>query len=138
MKKLFLVATFLILSGCATSNDQTCAGTVTDEISKEQWLKEYDSWIKDRQAHQPQIMTTWFRYHDDLVKKMNSASSLEELTRTTEEAIMARQGICRDLSEAQHDGVWTASQCDPWFKELRLAIGKENIAYIDAQNRLKH
>ena len=82
------------------------------------------------------IMITWFRYHNDLVEEIRCSSNIEELNKKTEEAIAARQGIVRDLSEYQHEGVMSASDVEVWYQKLKINLGTENIAYVAAYERL--
>ena len=115
MKKSFLIATFLILSGCAS--------TATTDTPK-----------KDSQT---QVMETWFKYHSECVAKLDASSSLDELKHNAEEAIMVRQAICRDLGEAQECGAMTHEQANEWYAQYRVSLGKENIAFCDTYQRLK-
>ena len=115
MKKLLLIPVFLILSGCASPR----AVQAPD------------------QCLQMQVMQTWFKYHSEWVTKLECSSSLQELNYNAEEAIMVRQAICRDLSEAQEEGALTPEQVSEWYSQYRVALGKENIVFCDTYQRLK-
>jgi uncharacterized protein YceK len=115
MKKLLLIPVFLILSGCASSTTVQAPD----------------------QSLQMQTMRTWFRYHSDWVAKLECSSSLQELNYNAEETIMVRQGICRDLREAQEDGALTPEQVSEWYSQYRVALGKENIVFCDTYLRLQ-
>lgn len=88
------------------------------------------------QSKEEKIMVTWFRYHDDLVESIRCSKDSDRLRHNAEEAILARQGIVRDLSQYQYEGRMSKSDVDVWYEKLRIAVGTENIAYVDAHDRL--
>lgn len=89
-----------------------------------------------RQSLEQRVMVTWFKYHDDLVESIRCSMNSDKLRYNAEEAVFARQGIVRDLSLYTYEGKMTKEEADMWYEKLRIAVGKENIAYVDANQRL--
>ena len=113
-----VVALSFFSSGCQTTpNSATNAGAT-------------------HQSREERIMVTWFKYHDDLVESIRCSMNSDKLRYNAEEAMLARQGIVRDLSIYSHEGKMTKAETDMWYEKLRIAVGTENIAYVDAYQRL--
>jgi hypothetical protein len=87
-------------------------------------------------SREEKIMITWFRYHTDLVEEIRCSSTMDGLKSKAEEAIAARQGIVRDLSQYQYEGLMSNPDVEVWYEKLRINLGTENIAYVTAYERL--
>jgi hypothetical protein len=61
---------------------------------------------------------------------------MDGLKSKAEEAIAARQGIVRDLSQYQYEGLMSNPDVEVWYEKLRINLGTENIAYVSAYERL--
>jgi hypothetical protein len=123
MKKHSSLASFLLFlslfhCGCQTpSNGVTNAGATLE-------------------SREERIMITWFKYHGDLVESIRCSADSDKLRYNAEEAILVRQGIVRDLSIYSYEEKMTKEETDMWYEKLRIAVGTENIAYVDAYHRL--